>query len=258
MNFYGTTKIIALYTFKEMLKSRVLYGTLILGLLNLVLTFVATEFTYGEAKRIAIDVGLGTLSLSSISISIFMGVSLISNEIHNRTLYMILSRPISRSSFILGKLLGLSLIVLVNVIILSTVSLCLYFYLNGQYLNTIPISILFIFFESLFLLLIVVFFSMQTNKTISLMITGLIFFTGHTIGDLLQTGFIKSNALLSNSLNVLSNIFPSFYKLNLKEFVLIEQHIPKDFIVQGIIYSVLYIGFLLMINFVTFNNKELD
>ena len=80
--------IVAAYTFRE--------------------TYVATEFTYGVPERVALDFGLGMLSLSSLSISLFLGVSLLSKEIESRTVYMVISRPVPRFAFIIGKILGLS------------------------------------------------------------------------------------------------------------------------------------------------------
>ena len=67
--------IIAYYTFKEILKSKVLYGVFFIGLTIMISVFVASEFTYGAPARVAIDVGLGLLSLSSFYARTLSGVS---------------------------------------------------------------------------------------------------------------------------------------------------------------------------------------
>ena len=108
---------IAYYTFSEIIKSRILINVAILGLGLMILTYVAFSFTYGEASRVALDFGLGMLSLSSVGIAIFIGVGLLSKEIENRTVYMIISRPVPRYCFILGKILGLMGILILNILL---------------------------------------------------------------------------------------------------------------------------------------------
>ena len=98
---------IAYYTFKEIFKSKILVSVFFAGLGLMLVTYVATEFTYGVPERVALDFGLGILSLSSLAISLFLGATLLSKEIDSRTVYMVISRPVPRFAFILGKLLGL-------------------------------------------------------------------------------------------------------------------------------------------------------
>ena len=92
---------IAKYTFVEIYKGKILYNVLLIGIGLILLTYVASEFTYGVPSRVALDFGLGTLYLSSVGIALFLGATLISKELENRTVYMILSRPLKRSSFLL-------------------------------------------------------------------------------------------------------------------------------------------------------------
>ena len=94
----GSSKslIVAYYTFKEILKSKILLNVFFVGLGLMLVTYVATEFTFGVPERVAVDFGLGMLSLSSLAISLFLGVGLLSKEIESRTVYMIISRPVPR------------------------------------------------------------------------------------------------------------------------------------------------------------------
>ena len=125
-------KTIASYTFQEVLKSKVLYNIMFLGIGLLIVTYVAQQFTYGAPSRVALDFGVGALSLSSVGIAIFMGVGLLSREIENRTVYMIVSRPVKRSSFVLGRILGLNMILVLNILILSILTLLVYFLTGGS------------------------------------------------------------------------------------------------------------------------------
>ena len=118
---------IAKYTFREIIKSKILVNVLILGIVLLGATYVAFSFTYGEPARVALDFGLGMLTLSSVGIAIFIGVGLLSKEIESRTVYMIISRPVPRYAFITGKLLGLAGVLILNILLLTALTLSLYF-----------------------------------------------------------------------------------------------------------------------------------
>lgn len=126
MNILDKILIVAKYTLKEILKSKVLYITLVIGVALMIVTYVATEFTYGVPEKVSLDFGLGMLSLSSIGISIFMGATLLPNEIDSRTVYMVISRPVPRWVFITGKVVGLIGVLAVNFAILSAMTLALY------------------------------------------------------------------------------------------------------------------------------------
>src|SRR5665648_280372 len=140
---------IAFYTFRELFKSKILLHVFFVGLGMMGITYVATEFTYGVPERVALDFGLGMLSISTIGISLFLGVGLLSKEIESRTVYMIISRPVPRFAFILGKVLGLVGIQILNVVILSAMTLISSWLLGGAITSLLIWAISFIFIESL-------------------------------------------------------------------------------------------------------------
>ena len=76
---------ISKFTFKEIIKSRILVNTFFAGVSLVIITLVAYNLTYDVSKRVALDFGLGLLSLTSVGISLFIGVSLLYKEIESRT-----------------------------------------------------------------------------------------------------------------------------------------------------------------------------
>ena len=65
------------------------------------------------------DLGFSAMLLFGVFIAIFVGVGLVYKEIERRTLYAILSKPVGRGQFLMGKYLGLSLTLLVNVVVMG-------------------------------------------------------------------------------------------------------------------------------------------
>ena len=251
-------RIIAFYTFKEILKSKILINVFFVGLLLMLMTYVATEFTYGVPERVALDFGLGMLSLSSIAISLFLGVNLLSKEIDSRTVYMVIARPVPRFAFILGKIIGLVGIQLVNVFLLSIMTLGMTYILGGNISSLIFWAIGFTFLESLLLLLVVILMSLLANNILASLISVVVLLLGHAVKETQNVGFVQNNTLFKSVLEVYHFFLPAFYKLNLKDFILYKTAMPLNYLISSLAYGVTYSAFLLLMIIYLFNKKNID
>jgi ABC-type transport system involved in multi-copper enzyme maturation permease subunit len=111
----GRIYAIALNTFREAVRDRVLYAVLGFACAVLFFTLALAELSLHEQARVINDIGLASISLFSVMVAIFLGSSLLYKEIERKTLYVILPKPIRRSEFLLGKYLGIVLTALVFV-----------------------------------------------------------------------------------------------------------------------------------------------
>jgi len=112
---------VSVNTFREAVRDRVLHGMLGLALTLLVFTLAMAELALDQQQRIVHDIGLGSISLFSVVMSVFLGSSLLYKEIERKTLYVILPKPIHRHEFLLGKYFGIVLTVTVFVAIMGAV-----------------------------------------------------------------------------------------------------------------------------------------
>jgi ABC-type transport system involved in multi-copper enzyme maturation permease subunit len=111
----GRIWAIALNTFREAARIRVLYGILVLVLAsNLMAVFVA-ELSQRDADRFARDIGLAGISLFGSLTAIFLGVFLLYPEVQRRTIHAIVCKPISRWEFVVGKFAGMAVVLSVLV-----------------------------------------------------------------------------------------------------------------------------------------------
>lgn len=246
------------FTFKEIIKSKILMNILFLGLGLLLTTFVAYNFTYGEPQRVALDFGIGMLSLSTIGISIFFGVTLISKEVESRTVYMIISRPVSRSSFYAGKILGLVSVLFLNIFLLCVLTLSIFFIVGGQFESLIFWSILFIMLEAMIVLLTVSLLTLITTPTMSILVAISIYICGHFIPMAQTVSFVKNSALLEGALNFYHFILPGFYKFNIKQYLLYDQNISLSYLLTSTCYGLVYSVFLFLLGVYVFNRKNLN
>jgi ABC-type transport system involved in multi-copper enzyme maturation permease subunit len=106
-------------TVREAVRSRLLYALLLFAVLLICAGVLLSTLSYVESERILQDVGLGAMRLFGVAIALFVGVGLIHKEVERRTVYTILSKPLSRAEFLLGKFVGLALTVWMQLAIMA-------------------------------------------------------------------------------------------------------------------------------------------
>ena len=114
---------IAINTFREAVRDKVLYGVLGGATAVLLFTLALAELSLNEEERIITDVGLASISLFSVCVAVFLGSSLLYKEIERKTLYVILPKPIHRWEFLVGKYVGILITTLVFIAVMGAVQL---------------------------------------------------------------------------------------------------------------------------------------
>lgn len=248
--------IIASQTFNEIYKSKILLNVVLLGSIIGMAIFVSAQMTYGAAPRVGLDIGLGMLSFSSVGIAIFMGATLLDKEIKSRTLYMIISRPVSRRAFYFGKMLGLSGILFVNILLLLSFVFILYILVGGSYHYLIPWSALFIFVESLVVMFAVVMFSLLSNTILTVMFSITMYVAGHAVESVKETSLFKTDKILNLFIDIYSKYLPNFSKFNIKEYVLYDGKLSNSYLLSSFGYGVIWIIFFAIISSYIIDQKD--
>lgn len=119
----GRVYAIAINTFREAVRDRVLYGVLGFATAVLVFTLALAQLSLNEERRVVMDIGLASISLFSVLVAIFLGSSLLYKEIERKTLYVILPKPIRRWEFLLGKYIGITLTAVVFIAMMGALQL---------------------------------------------------------------------------------------------------------------------------------------
>lgn len=114
---------IAINTFREAVRDKVLYGVLGFASAVLLFTLALAELSLHQQRRVVLDVGLASISLFSVIIAVFLGSSLLYKEIERKTLYVILPKPIRRHEFLLGKYIGVAVTAAVFIAIMGAIQL---------------------------------------------------------------------------------------------------------------------------------------
>jgi len=208
----GRTVAIARNAFREAVRDRVLYNLVLFVLLLIAGAIFLGELSGGQEAKIIVDLGLSAMLLFGVFIAIFVGVGLVYKEIERRTLYAILSKPIGRGQFLVGKYLGLCLTLLVNVVVMGIgVSLALIYIKRGWNPLAIKIwpAILLIYLELTIMTAVALLFSTFSSPALSALLTFFVFLIGHFSGDLKELANTNSSAAARLLFRILYYLLPN-------------------------------------------------
>lgn len=218
-------------TLRETMRDRILLVMIFFAVALIIGTILLSSLSARQGEKVILDVGLGMIDIFGLLITLFVGAHLIFREIDKKTILLLLSKPISRSSFLLSKFFGLSALLAIMTGIMLVVFLFVLgfgtdYLMNGEYINMAFLGkILLISFFSLlsFLLLvaIVLFFSSFLSPIVATFSALSLFVIGHITDDLRM--FAQDNdvsSLFSSFADIAYFGLPNFSFLNLKIFAL--------------------------------------
>jgi ABC-type transport system involved in multi-copper enzyme maturation permease subunit len=163
----GRIWAIALNTFREAVRIRVLYGILVLVIGANALTLVLGQIATTEQARVTRDVGLAAISLFGSLTAIFLGVFLLYTEVQRRTIHAIVSKPIERWEFVIGKYLGMGLVLSVLVIVFAIAMVLMLVWQDIEVTQAIAKAIVLAWFEVMTVAAIAIFFSSFSTPFLS-------------------------------------------------------------------------------------------
>ena len=111
--------VIALNTFIESVRQKVFYILIVFALVVIACALFFRQFDFGEEFKFVKDFCLGAISVFGTCIAIVGTSMLLPNEVEHRTIYTILSKPVRRLEFLLGKFVGSVQLLLTSTILMS-------------------------------------------------------------------------------------------------------------------------------------------
>src|SRR6266699_2572999 len=250
---------IARNTFREAVRDRVLYNLVLFALLIIAGAIFLGELSGGQEAKIIVDLGLSSILLFGVFIAIFVGVGLVYKEIERRTLYAILSKPIGRGEFLLGKYLGLCLTLLVNVAIMGVgLSLALLYVQRGwdPFLVRIWPAILLIYVELLILTGVAMLFSAFSSPALSALMAFFVFVIGHFSADLKTFSASLHDTTARWFFSSLYYILPNFANYSVITPVGYGKTPAPSAVGLALLYALVYVSILLAAAVLVFNRRN--
>ena len=232
---------ITLNTFREAVRDRVLYNLILFVLLLVASAPLFGQISIGMERLILVNVGLSSISLFGVIIAIFIGIGLVSKEIEKKTLYTILSRPVRRWEFILGKYLGLVMTLVVNTALMTVGFYIALMFTNGLHKtdSLLLVAIYFTVLQFLIVTALTVLFSTFSSPIFSAIFAFALFVIGTFAEDLKNFAAISKGAakLLATAA---AYVMPNFASLNVIAQTAHDQGVGGRLILFNTLYALLY------------------
>ena len=255
----GRVRTIALNTFRESVRDRVLYNLILFVLILVAASVFVSDLSLDMESQFTAALGLSAMLVFGALIAIFIGVALVYKEIDKRTIYNLLSKPVHRHEFIIGKYAGLCLTLLVNTAVMVMGTELALWYVNGKFvpLQTAVLAASFLVYCELALLVAVaLMFSSFTTPLLAALFSFAIYLIGHFSKDLLEMATLSNSSLTRAILTTLYYLLPNLSNFG---FITEASHgriVPMRMIASATIYGIVYIGILLSATVLIFHKRN--
>lgn len=248
--------VIARNTFKEAVRDRILYLLLFFAATAILFSRVLALLTVGDRMKIVKDVGLASISLFGALMAILIGTGLVYKEIEKRTIFTLLSKPIRRAEFLLGKYFGLVLTLAVMLACMGIIFLALIFLQTGTVELKLFAAITFIFIELVLLTAVALLFSCFSTPILSALFSLAFYLIGHFSWSL-ETLIKKVRPGLGKTLlRVLAAILPDLETFNIKTEVVHGLPLPASLLLTATAYGLVYAAFVLTLAILVFRRRD--
>ena len=250
---------IARNTFREAVRDRVLYNLIAFAVLMSVAAILVANISINIERLVVINLGLTAVSLFGIVISIFVGIGLVSKEIEKRTLYTVLSRPVRRWEFILGKFFGLAGTLAVNTFFMAIGVFGALLYVSRHFERAdawLLVALYFIVLQFIIITALALLFSSFSSPLLSAVFAFSLFVIGSFAEDLrgfaaMTTGIARWLALGS------AYLVPNFSALNVIGSVAHAQPVSGQLVIYNTAYALIYATMVLSAAVVIFEHRNL-
>jgi ABC-type transport system involved in multi-copper enzyme maturation permease subunit len=250
---------IALHTFKQSVRDKVLYNLVVFAVLMAAASLVIGGISIGIEQIILVNLGLSAIAVFGLLIAIFIGISLISREIERKTLYNVLSKPVARWEFILGKYLGLLLTLAVNAGVMTAGFYVALFY-QTPHLERVDLgsleAVYFILLELALVVGVALLFSCISSPVLAALFTFCVFIIGNFLNDLRWYGHQAGSAAMKHITAALYYLFPNFRDFNVISSVAHGTLVPARLLISNSLYALLYAVVLISAAIMIFEERE--
>lgn len=253
------------------IRSRGIQTLFVLALLTLGFAWLAANFSARHPTTLAMDVGLSSLRFITILMALFWVQDLLAKDIERKSVMFVLAYPVPRSSFILGRFLGIALLCALAVLIVGSLLWLLLFIGPSDYNQTTPVDLGMAYWVTLLYqylgVLVVVAFAVliSTISTTPMLplVTGVAFAIacsaiGPTYDYLMTSDYadLEQQASLSPLLDSALWVLPDLSRLDIRIWALYGESPSRLILLAGPGMAVGYITILLSLAINRFQRRE--
>ncbi len=260
---------VALNVFRESVRDRVPYNLVLFSVLLIASSYLLGQLTAGQDVKIVKDLGLAAISVFGLFIAIFIGIGLVSKEVERRSIYALLSKPVSRSQFIAGKYLGLVLTLAVNITVMVVALYIVLGYLSWQETAEYKAvwdapgpdpamlkAVFLIFIELMLVTALALFFSTFSTPMLSAVLTFGLYVAGHFNSDLKNFDKVVNSQVAIWLSRGMYHVLPDLSAFDVKTEVVHGLPVPVGYLASTTAYGLAYVTALLLVATFIFSRRD--
>ncbi len=251
-----TVYLIARNTFREASRDRMLIGALGAGAVLLAVTQLIAPLALGEGIRLTVDLGLSGVSLIGLMLVLLVGTSLVSKEIDRRTIYNLLSRPLARHTYLLGKWAGLTATLwIVAVAMGAGLSVLLALRGHPEFVPGIAQCVYLAALELAVVTSVAVMFSAVSTPVLSALYTTGLYMVGQWSYDL-RAFSAKFPPALASVCQIAADLVPNLPLFNARTLAALAQTTSFGHLALATAYAAVYCGCALCLATASFETRD--
>ena len=261
--------LVAGAVFRESIRDRVPYSMVLFAALLMAASYLISQMTAGQDLKIIKDLGLASVSIFGLLIAVFIGIGLVSKEVERKSVYGLLTKPVSRWQFILGKFAGLVLTLAVNIAAMTVAFYGVLFYMDAMATESMRAAwpapamdprllsaIVLIFGEMVVVTAVALFFSTFSSPLLATVLTLGLWVAGHFNRDLRNFENVVDSAAIVWTAKALYYLLPNLAPFNVKAEVVQGIAVAPRHIALTLLYAAIYAGTLLTAAIAIFRRRD--
>ena len=265
----GAIRLVTINVFRELVRDRILYSLVLFAVLLIAAAVVVGQLTGGEDIKIIKDLGMAAIAVFGLLMAVFIGIGLVWKEVERRSIYSLLSKPVRRYEFVVGKYCGLVLTLLVSVAVMTAAFYAVLAYMAWMATPlqrlawTAPatdpamlMAIGLIVVELMLVTAIALFFSTVTGPFLSALLTLGLWVGGHFNADLRGLEAFVDATGVALAGDVLYYVLPNFSAFDVKAQVVYGQPVGAGYIGLTALYGFVYVAFVLVATVAVFARRD--
>jgi Cu-processing system permease protein len=262
--------IIAGGVFRDSIRDRIGYGLVFFSIMLMASSFLLAQLTAGQDVKIIKDLGLASASAIGLFIAIFFGIGLVTKEVERRSIYSLISKPVTRAQFVVGKYFGLVVTLLVNLAVMAIAFYAVLWYLDATTTEgakaaweapALDVRMMKAFaligVELMLITATAIFFSTFSSPFLSVALTFAVYIIGHFGEDLKNLDSIVEAGVLPMVAKGVYYVMPNLSALDVKTAVVHGLPVSGTSMVLASASCMLYVAALLVASIVTFSRRDL-
>lgn len=247
---------IAVNTFRESIRERLLYIGLLFGGVLIAGSIVLSPLAVGAKQKIVMDVGLAAISIFGVLTAILMGGNLVHKEIDRKAVYMILTRPVSRAQYLVGKFAGIVMAISAVFAIMAALMIAALVLERAAIRPSVFAAVYMSLLEMTVMCAVVIFFSTFTTPLLTSFFSLCFFVAGSLSGDLRVFASKFGGEFMRYAVETLYYLLPNFKVFNLRHEAVHDLHFRGMDLVFSTLYAAAYCLVAIYFAYLVFRRRE--